>query len=414
MNRASLKAVAVTVLCSSLALAALPASAVEYRVTDLGALGDSDWITFATGLNSSGQVVGYSFDKFLDNTPNNYHAFVTGAAGQGITALGALSGDQGSQARAINDAGQVVGFSARGTVNTAFITGTTDRTLRPLDLTGTSTANGINASGQVVGTANGKAYITAANGGAVTMLNTSAYGSDAEFSVATGVNNAGQVVGNLAVYWEQRGGPGIVTGPNGTNVQTIGGRNVAEDNVGRFSPLMRPRAINDRGQMVGSYDENGSSAFLKNADGSDIALDVLLAPHFVPGTVGPSGMNRPNTYTYADDVNNRGQVVGQISVRSVSGTGDYAFITGEDGTNLLEVDSLSFVNLSAARDFHFTSATGINDAGDFVANASNGHAYFVSVVPEPASLMLLLAGLGVVGWAGRKGAAVRVANPAQS
>ena len=42
-------------------------------------------------------------------------------------------------------------------------------------------------------------------------------------------------------------------------------------------------------------------------------------------------------------------------------------------------------------------ATGINDRGQIIANASDGHAYLLTPVPEPETYAMLLAGLSLMG-----------------
>ena len=74
------------------------------KVIYLGTLGGDS--SRATGINDSGQVVGYS----SPTESYYYHAFITGPNGVGMTDLGAL-GEYHTYARGINDAGQVVGGS---------------------------------------------------------------------------------------------------------------------------------------------------------------------------------------------------------------------------------------------------------------------------------------------------------------
>jgi probable HAF family extracellular repeat protein len=77
-------------------------------IIDLGTLGGD--VSYATGINSAGKVVGYSYAPY-DDPPSDYviHAFLWD---NGVmTDLGTLGG-LFSQALAINAAGQVVGVSA--------------------------------------------------------------------------------------------------------------------------------------------------------------------------------------------------------------------------------------------------------------------------------------------------------------
>src|SRR5687768_6931550 len=75
------------------------------EATDLGTLGGDN--SHASGINDTGQVVGYSE---TDSRGRRVHAFITGPDGAGMTDLGTLGGDY-SWAYGINDAGQVVGYS---------------------------------------------------------------------------------------------------------------------------------------------------------------------------------------------------------------------------------------------------------------------------------------------------------------
>lgn len=84
-------------------------------ITDLKSLGGSAWNTPAA-INDRGQVVGFS-----ENTSSNIHAFFW-TRGGGIQDLKTIDGDSDSYAYAINERGQVVGQSLGGPYGTrAFI-----------------------------------------------------------------------------------------------------------------------------------------------------------------------------------------------------------------------------------------------------------------------------------------------------
>jgi len=153
-----------------------------------------DRIAFA--INASGQVVGFS--KTADGAQ---HATLW----NGTTAidLGTLEGAYSSQARAINDSGQVAGFSHAGGVSRATLwNGTTAIDLGVPEGSYFSEARAINASGQVAGfsaAANGANHATLWNGTTAIDLNTLLDASTVHagwvLQVANGINDNGWIVG---------------------------------------------------------------------------------------------------------------------------------------------------------------------------------------------------------------------------
>ena len=150
MNKQILK----LALAMALSGSALSANAAFYTFTDLGTLGGTN--SAARAINDAGQVAGWSY------TANNaaYHATVWNGAT--ATDLGAPLGGTSSVATAINTAGQVVGYAffAKNAQHAAVWNGTTATDLNSfLDASTVSAgwvlteATGINDNGWIVGNA---------------------------------------------------------------------------------------------------------------------------------------------------------------------------------------------------------------------------------------------------------------------
>lgn len=235
-------------------------------------------------------------------------------------------------------------------------------------LGGTSSmATDINNLGQVVGSAGTTpvlvsgidlisfphAFISAPNGGALTDLGPFFFKS---LSTATAINDAGRVVGHMEI----EGAPGtFITGPNGTTGLT-------ELGIGD------PTGINNLGQVVGRVD-NVPVVTGPNATGfvlipTDLGNPVAINDR---GQVALDGVDGGYLWTQAGgaqaigvsptDINEAGQVVGG------------GFISGPDGGALQMLGTLGGTA---------TSATGLNDLGQVVglSETADGqmHAFFRS------------------------------------
>ena len=147
----------------------------------------------ARAINNAGQVVGYS----SLTGDGDYHATLWN--GTGATDLGTLGGSN-SIAFAINNAGQVVGDSSQITGGwshaTLWNSGTAIGLSALAGYSGHSRAYAINSAGHVVGTSDngdfGESRATLWSGATATGLGTPGINS-----FATGINDSGQVVGGL-------------------------------------------------------------------------------------------------------------------------------------------------------------------------------------------------------------------------
>jgi probable HAF family extracellular repeat protein len=236
-------------------------------IQDLSPLFGSD--TFANGINTSGLIVGTSYE--------NGQAHGTVWTGAGSTDLGA-----GIFATGINDAGVIIGGNGHAFVfaNGAY------QDLGVLQAGGWSSASGINQNGTVVGDASVGSgfhgFIWTAGTG---MLPVGDLGGGA--SHATGINNSGAVVGTatLASGYEHAF---LAIGSKITDLGTLGGGS-------SFA-----YSINDGGTVVGySWLASGQNphAFVYS-NGIMLDLNSLLA----------NGSGWELTEAYG--INEAGQIVG--------------------------------------------------------------------------------------------------------
>lgn len=376
-----------TTIASGMLSLSMAANA-DWSITGLGTLGGKH--SFANDINDSGQVVGFSYTAVNNNF---FHAFVTEVNGGMIKDLGTLGGNS-SIATSINNLGQVAGASARSgnLASHAFIADANNGGMTDLGTIGThklssSSAGDINESGQIVGAFIGpesswysQPFITESNGANMVPMYTSR-------KFEAGINDSGQVLitgfGSTSIF-DSNSGLGAAVGTLGEN------RADGYD-------------INNLGQVVGgSGSRTGWHAFITDANGANIT-DL--------GTLGGS-------YSYATGINESGEVIGVADTLSLD---RHAFLYSHGG-----MTDLSLLDPVISSGWTHLSVAAINNNGQIVGSGQhNGHteafllAYtpdtvftpqpiFVpdfktlTPVPEPSTYAMLLAGLGLVGFMGRR------------
>jgi probable HAF family extracellular repeat protein len=169
---------------------------------DLGAIGGP--FSWATAINERGQIVGFSTTSI--DGPGHAVLWDQGA----LIDLGALPGDDSSIAMGINNNGEIVGWSASTTTRAFLWARGAISELAPLPGGTFGLANGINNRGQVVGVgddAGGRPPVLWTKG-VPAILQTP---QGAVFGQATGISNSGDSVGavtyadenTFAVVWRK-------------------------------------------------------------------------------------------------------------------------------------------------------------------------------------------------------------------
>ncbi|MFA7237611.1 MAG: DUF3466 family protein [Phycisphaeraceae bacterium] len=313
------RAFCAAVMCLSiLVTGASVRAAAQYTITDLGTLGGNS--SEALAINNSGQVVGRT--SLADGS---YHGFLY--SNGNMTDLGTMG------ATAINDSGQVVGGQF------LYINGVTTN----LGTLGGpySVAYDINNSGQVVGMSRNapvdawdRAFLW--TNGAMTNLGT--LGGSEGTSEAYAINNNGQIVGNTSTPSGYRSF--LYSNGAMTNLGTLGGHYNAQSSASD---------INDSGQVVGgsfsSAPDFANHAYLYN---SGTMADL--------GTLGGSD-------SWARAINNSGQIVGEASTAT---HGQHAFIYANGVMN-----DINTLLAPSNPGWTFTRANDINDRGQIVGMGVN-------------------------------------------
>ena len=284
-----------------------------YTITDLGSL-DAD-PSYAYGLNSDADIAGFDED-----TDDDESAWISD--GSSLTSLGTLGGTT-SQARDINDSDEVVGLSdTAGGVSHAFIwdSGSGMQDLGTVAGRSDSEAAAINDDGEVAGTVLNISsepmgwlaflYVPiAAHTLSAGMNSLGTLGGEA--SVATDVNDSGQVVGGAMNASDQMR-PFLWEDGSMSDLGTLGGNNK--------EIIHRAEAVNSSGEVVGlSYTAAGDPhAFLW----------LPSAAYGLSAGMNDLGVLTGGDTSWALGINDDGYVVG---MSTVTGGDTHAFLWA-DGT----------------------------------------------------------------------------------
>jgi probable HAF family extracellular repeat protein len=320
-------------LASSLLAATVSAgiSLPQYTLTDLGTLPGTT-TSVANALNDGGEVVGWSGFQGGSSTAFLYSGGAMQNLGSGLNGS--------SEATGINATGQVVGHS---TQEQAFVYAGASLQILP-GLSGR--ALGINNRGQIVGgymppDTNWHAFLY--SDGTLHDLGV----AGASDTVATAINSSGEVVG----YTDGVGGNSQAFVYQAGTIRPVG-------TPGGGLPYSHAWAVNDSGQIVGdSTNAAGQShAFLYD---SGTMQDL--------GALGPFA-------SVAIGINNSGEVVGS------SGGKGFLYISGTMyDLNELTVDDPGYL---------ITSAAAINASGQIAADAITPSGQEHAVLLSPTAIPL--------------------------
>lgn len=374
-----MKLLQLSVLGALLSIAASAQAAPQYSVSLLGPVNQHSE-TFGSSINNQAVVVGQSY-TFIDPS----QPFIISTAtiwSKGVAATLPASGTS-SNAAAINSHGQIVGSTwttlpidplnpglGSGYDGQAMLWHQGTATVLPGLYNSYGAASSINNHGQIIGWSlqgENEQVATLWNNNIPTALGTlAAYTLD-----ANAINDQGIIVGwangsgysTSAVYWNSQNEAQLLNGISGQDGQAF--------------------AINESGVIA------GWSRSTNNQQHATIWVDQVAVDL---GTL--SGWA-----SFANDLNNQGDVVGSYIGDYNGDFGEYAVLW----QNGVAINLNELVN--KPDDLTLVSAEGINDAGYIVIKgytSAGWGTYLLAPVPEPSSYALMLAGLGLISLSRRK------------
>lgn len=337
---------AILLTCTLVASSTARASpGYAYTVVPLGA----GWGSYARAINEAGDVVG----RLIPTVGDGAFLYSHGV----LTELGALPGENASIALGLNDKTQVVGVSFTSPISStehAFLySGGVMRDIGSL-AGGNTSATGINDAGDIVGQSVLQEHFPFAflykNG---VMQNLSSLpGSDR--SGAAAINNCGQIAGTSGV--------GPSQGPNGNQSHAVLWEHGVIKDLGTLGGLNSyGAAINDRGQVTGY-------STLSGGDGQDADYRGFL---WSKGKMRELEAPPNGRQVQPNGMNNRADIVGTYQ----NGGAQRAFVYGGPGRMR---DLTALVN--PAQGWTITAAYDINDAGQIAGEACNASFSFCTAV----------------------------------
>jgi probable HAF family extracellular repeat protein len=343
--------------------------ASTYTVTVLGSTSDAIFDA-PSALNDSGQVVGHSLVAVA-----TVHAILWDAGK--VIDLGTFGGNY-SYAHAINDAGTIVGFSetSSGVARATRWSGSTSVDLDPLSEAGGSAAD-INNLGQIIinrsaGSGTSQPVLLSNN----TFVELPLFPGSRVYGNAKAINDSGKIAGSI------------------TDLDSLRTRAVLWDR----------NTVTDLGTL---YENFNSANDINNADVivgvSMIAEGIWHATRWSETGITDLGALTPiiegSSYSEANAINEAGQIVGY----SILDGNPYATVQHatlwENGVIVDLNDALD--PASTQFGWEIVNAYDINSKGVIVAEAWHAgfqNAVLLTPVPEPEAFMMLLAGLGLLGF----------------
>jgi probable HAF family extracellular repeat protein len=317
----------------------------------------------ADDINNAGQIAGY-----LSTPEGTTHAAQYSAGS--VTDLGIFSGVP-SFANAINEAGMITGTAIVGGEAHAFLYSAAGT----FDLGAGTSGGGINARGDVVGqkSIDGGYVSFLYSGGTLSEIGNLGTGT---VGLANDINDAGEIVGSS---------------------------DISPEFHAPFHPyLYRDGVLRDLGTLGGF--ENNSANVINNAGliaGYSTTATGLNLFTYEDGMLRDAGSFDPWELTVGD-INEHGAFVGNAAIVGPDNGGPFGYVFLHGAA--VDLNTL----IDPASGWQISSASGINDLGQIVGygcgNAGCGAVRLdlAGAVPEPASALLLVPGLLVLGGARRR------------